>query len=63
MIGAGYRFMGVDEKVGSADEREDGRGSIHLSDALATGPVGKREAGRGKKKGRGGGVVGEEEEW
>lgn len=29
--------MGVDEKVGSADEREDGGGSIHLSDALVAG--------------------------
>ena len=30
--------MGTDEKVGSADEREDDGGSIHLSDALVTGP-------------------------
>lgn len=46
--------MGVDEKVGSADEREDGRGSIHLSDALVTGPS-ERESGR-RVRGRGGGV-------
>lgn len=37
MIGACYCFMGVDEKVGCADERDDGGGSIHLSDALVTG--------------------------
>lgn len=38
--------MGVDEKVGSADEREDGGGCIHLSDASVTGrqlPPGERE--------------------
>lgn len=37
MIGPRYCFMGVDEKVGSADERQDGGGSIHLSDALVAG--------------------------
>lgn len=51
MIGACYCFMGVDEKVGGADEREDGGGSIHLSDAPVTGPV--RDRGRGVR-GRGG---------
>lgn len=43
MIGACYCFMGVDEKVGCADERDDGAGSIHLSDALVTG-LSEREA-------------------
>lgn len=46
--------MGVDEKVGSADEREDGGGSIHLSDALVTG-LSQGERG-GRVRGRGGGV-------
>lgn len=45
--------MGVDEKVGSADEREDGRGSIHLSDALVTGRERERcGGGGGGSKGR-----------
>lgn len=57
MIGACYCFMGVDEKVGGADEREDGGGSIHLSDAPVTGPV--RDRGRGVR-GRGGVSAGEE---
>lgn len=37
-IGPCYCFMG-------ADEREDGRGSIHLSDALVTGPSGREVDG------------------
>lgn len=39
--------MGVDEKVGSADERGDGGGSIHLSDALVTGRERERCGGGG----------------
>lgn len=35
-MGACYCFMAADEKVGNADERADGEGSIHLSDALVT---------------------------
>ncbi len=53
VIGACYCFMGVDEKVGGADEREDGRGSIHLSDTLVTG---SSEIGGEGVRGRGGGV-------
>lgn len=43
--------MGVDEKVGSADEREDGGGSIHLSDTLVTGPS-EREGEEEREKER-----------
>lgn len=46
VIGACYRFMGVDEKVGSTDESEDVWESIHLSGAPVT--------GRGRKGGGGG---------
>lgn len=45
VIGACYRFMGVDEKVGSTDESEDVWESIHLSGAPVT--------GRGRKGGGG----------
>lgn len=43
--------MGIDEKVGSADERAGDGGSIHLSDALVTGPVRMRGGGgRGRRR-------------
>lgn len=46
MIGADHSFMDADENVGRADGREDGRGSIHLSD------TGDGKTGGGGKRGR-----------
>ncbi|CAB1426857.1 unnamed protein product [Pleuronectes platessa] len=49
-IGDCHCFMGADEKVGSADERGDEGGSVHLSDASVTGPSERGRRGRGEEE-------------
>lgn len=48
-MGAGSRVMAADEKAGCADERDDGGGNVHLSDALVTGLSGDGGRGGGRE--------------